>query len=316
MMSATKPQRRITAICMATSLCSMTIAVSAADTAASAVPPSASQRLQQRFTAAAEGWRKAAAKLPDQKEHEAEVVRDLRVAVAPTPVPLLRVYRRLDGHTLIVSAGWLALLDELLRAGVVSEGASGPDKDCLRGYGGTVKGIIQGNLKRAAEQPPQSPRAWPRLTAMVEAGEAPFGCKNVSLARLRSPAVQSRVDKGADGAALWLLTRQAALLVALRVPVPAAKAAASVPAGGLSVASPWTCATHGAQPVAAASAASMLAAGTIAAPAAAASSPDERAQQALDCYDLPLPTTLSWLLENASELFDEHTVQALIALKL
>lgn len=310
--SATSPQVRLAPVLIAAALLHIAIAVPAAEVAAPTAPATASQRLQQRFTAAVEGWRRAVSKLPDQKPHEAQLVRELRVVVAPTPLPLLRVHRRLDGHTVIVSAGWLALLDELLRAEAVSEGAEGGDKHCLSGYAGAVMVVVRDNHDRAAKQPPQSLRAWPRLASLVEAGDAPVGCRQVHPARLRSAAVQARVDKDADSVALWLLTRQAALLVAMRVPVQVDAAKAVAAANAAPAGLQWTCSELAAQPPTSASAASIAASGTtVVALGAAVSPPDQRSQQALDCYGLERPAALSWLRKNAAELLDEQTVHTL-----
>ena len=73
-------------------------------------------RLKDRFLAAAEGWRKKVTALdgPPTKVTSASAatdaplprdLRELRVLVAPTPVPAWKAQRRLDGSTVIVSAG-------------------------------------------------------------------------------------------------------------------------------------------------------------------------------------------------------------------
>lgn len=300
---------------MAAALCSVAIAVSAANAAAAATPPTASQRLQQRFTAAVEGWRKAVSKLPAQEPHEAQLVRELRVVVAPTPLPLLRVHRRLDGHTLIVSAGWLALLDELLRAEAVSDGK----KDCLSRYLAKVGGVLRDNRNRAAKEVPEALHALPRLATWLESRDTPEDCRNLS-ARLRSAAVQARADEYADTAALWLLTRQAALLVALPAPraesVPGAAkdAAAASPKAGPATICIWAGHAAATQTAAIESAAATAASRPVVAPSdAGALSPDLRAQMALDCYGHTKPAALTWLRDNAAKLFDEQTEQALVA---
>jgi hypothetical protein len=313
--SAKEIWRRSAPFCAAAALCSVVIAVSAADTAASAGPPTASQRLQQRFTAAVDGWRKAVSKLPDQEPHEAQLVRELRVVVAPTPLPLLRVQRRLDGYTFIVSAGWLALLDELLRAEAVSDGK----RDCLSRYLAKVGGALRDNRDRAAKEVPEAPHALPRLATWLESRETPEDCRKLS-ARLRSAAVQARADEYADTAVLWLLTRQAALLVSLPIP-PAASdpgapkdTAPASPRARATTACIWAGYAAATQTAATESAAATAALRTaVAPPDAAASSPDRRAQLALECYGYTKPAALTWLRDNAAKLFDEQTEQALYA---
>jgi hypothetical protein len=284
-------------------------------TAAQTAPPAAhvcaSQCLQQRFFAAVEGWRKLAKKMPEQQSHEADLVRELRVVVAPTAVPLLRTQRQLDGHTVIVSAGWLALLDELLRAEAVPQHEKDGKKECLSGYQSSLELALRANRDRAANEPPQALHSWPRLAQWLESGGAPAACSKLKSTQLRSPAVQTRVDQAGDSVVLWLLTRQAARLVALPLPLPQPKAGSS--ATGSAEAVRWTCSA----PVAARAAAAASAPSQAASPSTAArsdplpSSPDRRAQQALDCYQLEQPRALTWLVENAAVLFDEETVQAL-----
>jgi hypothetical protein len=142
-------------------------AETAAETAAPTATATASQRLQQRFVASVEGWRKTAPKLSDKKPpesppaHEAQLLRELRVVVAPTAVPVLRVQRRGDGHTLIVSAGWLALLDELLRAEAAYTMPPAGGTRCFDDYVDQVLAVVYDNGERASRQQPQPLQAWP-----------------------------------------------------------------------------------------------------------------------------------------------------------
>lgn len=270
--------------------------VMAADNAASAMPRSDSQRLQQLFAAAVEGWRKAAVKHPDMKPHEA-LLRELRVVVAPTTLPLLRVQRRLEGSTLVVSAGWLMLLDELLRAEAVS--ALVPDSAaCLSSYEDEVMTAVQRNRERA-KSPSRALQAWPRLTSLVESGQAPGACKALAPEDLRSGAVKARVQAEADAAALWLLTRQAWLLIELPQPAerPSAKASAEA-------AQPGAAPEQSDKPRVAAPAMD-------AAPASLPERADHHAQQMLEEYGLRQPEALCWLRNYAADLFDDATVQAL-----
>lgn len=232
----------------------------AADTPATAPPPSASQRLQQRFAAAVESWRKAVVKHPEVKPHDT-LVRDFRVVVAPTPVPLLRLQPRLDGATLVLSTGWLMLLDELLRAEAASVLVA-DNAGCLRGYQNLVLAAVQDNRDRAIH-PPRPLQAWPRLSSLIDAGDKPEGCQALLPSDLRSPALRSRTAADADATVLWLLTRQIALLAPLAAPVAASEQA------------------------------------------------DLLAQRLLDRHGLRQPDALCWLRNNAADLFDEATVQAL-----
>lgn len=184
----------------------------AADTAASAMPATPSQRVQQRFVAAVEGWRKAALTPPGPKvipeSQDARFARELRVVIIATPIPRLYMQRRLDGYTFVFSAGWLTLLDELLRAEVVSEKEA--EGDCLAGYARAIEGVVADNLREAGE--PQRPlQAWPRLAALVRSNAAPKGCADLTRTDLQHWSVQARIDDGMNAAVLWLLARQAAL---------------------------------------------------------------------------------------------------------
>ena len=318
-------------------------AATAAEAASAPAAASPSQRLQQRFVASVEGWRKTAPKLTDKKPtesppaHEAQLLRELRVVVAPTAMPLLRVQRRGGGHTLIVSAGWLALLDELLRAEAAYEAANamvpGSGEHCPRAYLQSVLAVLGSNRVRADEETPQPLQAWPRLASWLEAGDTPTDCKRIKPSLLRSAPVELQVSEAADAASLWLLTRQAAQLAEMRVPEPAAAASAAAranAAGGAAkddAASGWrlSCnalATHpaasapppaamqmacsaSAAPAATAAAAKTVSkpGGAAVPPSPAASTPDQLARHALNGWGLKLPAALVWLRDNAPELF-------------
>lgn len=265
----------------------------AADSAMSLPPRSDSQRLQQRFASAVEGWRKAVLKYPEIKAHEA-LVRELRVVVAPTPVPLLRVQRRLEGSILVVSVGWLVLLDELLRAEATSALVAG-NAACLSSYEDVVLAVVQHNRERA-RHPPQPLQAWPRLRSLIESGEAPAACKALTPGDLRSPAVKARVAADFDAAALWLLTRQAWLLIELPQPKAAAVARA-------------TATTVESKPLAASEDAGRSQAASL--PASVSERAELHAQQLLDGFGLRPPEALCWLRNYAADLFDDATVQAL-----
>jgi len=213
-------------------------------------------RLQDRFLAATEGWRKGVTALdgPPAKAPSASStadaplprsLRELRVLVAPTPVPAWQAQQRLEGRTIIVSAGWLELLDELLRAEALSQ----QQADCFGGYalllgerlriarparavlaaaaastagpvGDAASAVLATSAASTAPPalpalPPPRLLAWPRLRMLVGTAEAPAGCAGIRPADLRRPGVQAVVDAGSDAVTLWLLTRQAARVGAL-----------------------------------------------------------------------------------------------------
>jgi len=263
-------------------------AETAAETAAPTATATASQRLQQRFVASVEGWRKTAPKLSDKKPpesppaHEAQLLRELRVVVAPTAVPVLRVQRRGDGHTLIVSAGWLALLDELLRAEAAYTMPPAGGTRCFDDYVDQVLAVVYDNGERASRQQPQPLQAWPRFASWLEADDTPTACKRIHPTLWSGPAAQQRISEAADTAVLWLLTQQAAYLVALPVPKAAASATFAASAAAKSTSGPDAAA---------------------AAPGPAASSPEQLAQHALEGYGLKPPAALQRLRERAPKLF-------------
>lgn len=264
----------------------------AAEATAPAAIASATQLLQQRFLATAQGWRKAVLKLPGVKPHEAELVGALRIVVAPTPLPMLRGQTRLEGHVIVVTAGWLTLLDDLLRAEALSE-LDARGKACLTSY----QAAIEAARKKERETPTKPPQVWLRLASFVEADKAAAGCGKFRLADLRSPAVQARVEYDADTVVLWLLTRQAARLVALPVPLPAAvQSPSGASAPGSEKKPEVTCAPPavGARSVSSSHA-----------------STDERTDLALACYGRTPPQSLDWLRAHAAELFDKETAALL-----
>ena len=287
------------------------LGVGAATAAETASPPAVatpSQRLHQRFAASVEGWRKAAPKLSDkqpqepQAAHEPQLLRELRVVVAPTAVPLLRVQRRIDGHTLIVSAGWLALLDELLQAQAAYAMAPGAGERCPHDYLQSVLAVVRDNRDRASKETPQPLQAWPRFASWLASDDTRAECRRIKPSVLRSATVEAQVIEGADTAALWLLTRQAARLAALPVPKPSTPAASGANAAPAATTDDAALAVRVAFATPAVSAQTAPADAAVA-PSPAASSPDQLAQHALDGYGLKLPAALVWLRDDAPELF-------------
>ena len=205
----------------------------AAEPAASARSPLASQLLQQRFTTAVEGWRKTALGSLPKNAHEADIVRDLRVLIAPTPVPLVHVRRRLDGNSIVVSAGWLEVLEQLLRVEANMKTSASPDaRDCLDDYADLVRDVVRENVRRVSQKLPEPLHAWPRFEPLLlNSHSRPGHCIGLSRTDLKSVAVQDFVDRGMDAAALWLLTREVALLLAapLAPPVRQSSVTGNVP---------------------------------------------------------------------------------------
>lgn len=203
---------------------------------------SASQQQHARWVAAFNGWRDAKRTWPQETAAEAEMRRETRLLIQPTPVPQLSRQRRLDGRALVISSGLIALLDDLLLA----ETAYG--EKCLKAYGNRVLIAVNGNRQALNARASEPLAAWPRLSTLVEAGKADRisqqhdpdkrqdqakPCQSVMPALLRSSDLHTRVADGADALALWLFTQQnlqLARLPPLETPTPEGAAAPCPPA--------------------------------------------------------------------------------------
>lgn len=189
-----------------------------------ALPPavSSSQKQVARWTAAYVGWRGATWTWPGETEREASLRRDTRLLVVPTPAPILNTQRRLDGRAVVISVGLIALLDELLLAEIVSgldQPAASPlaqaPEACFDHYARELLVVTDRNRGAMKAKPPEPLQAWPRLTALVDAGRAEGACKSLTSAMLRSASTQQALAASTDALALWVLTRQNLLLAAL-----------------------------------------------------------------------------------------------------
>lgn len=293
----------------------------------------ASQQQHARWVAAFNAWRGAASTWSGETEEEAKLRGETRLLLLPTPRPVLARQRWLEGRAIVVSSGLIALLDEMLLAEAVSGPARPagvpPRGDCFTAYGTRVLQSVSLNRDAQAIRSSEPLSAWPRFSTLVEAGaaraigelyqtenaakarkearekvvkdaltnkkpvppevdETGGPCKAVTSAQLRSGATRARIAEDADALALWLFTQQHLQLARLpsltraKAPDPVAEAASAAKAAK-------TDKTDKASPPATDARKAAL-------PAPTASSPIQRARQAVCATGRPRePRTAEWL---------------------
>lgn len=217
--------------------------------------PDAAVAMQQqhaRWVAAFNGWRNADWTWRGEKEDEAAARRSTTLLILPTPTPVLSRQRRLDGRSIVISSGLIALMEELLLAEAVYDKWFGrpvgrdPSDECFRSYANIVRDAVETNLVAPLDQPSNAVRAWPRFAAVVEnrkraefsgtgavrsVDDPRSGCESVTLPMLRTTAMRRQVEESVDSLALWLFTRQNLELSRLPPIVPSKRAEVPAKAG-------------------------------------------------------------------------------------
>lgn len=219
----------------------LSVAPTAAGPATAVTSPAevtASQRQLARWVAAFNGWRAAKHTWSGESGDEAELRRETRLLILPTTTPLLSGQRRLDGRAIVLSAGLVAVLDELLLAELLAGGP--PGRDCFAAYGNRVLVVLSTNRDAVGRNPPGSVQAWPRLSTWIarregdpviyapadpartgppaiasHSDEAVPPCRSITRAQLHSSQTQAMLAESTDGLAQWLFTHQSLQLAAL-----------------------------------------------------------------------------------------------------
>ena len=204
---------------LAGAFAAMLLATATPVATAADVPPAvqAARSQQQRWIAAFNGWRTAprdAARA--EPEADAERRREMRLLLLPTATPLLGVQRRLDGSAILVSAGLVAVVEELLLA----EAVTGTTSACFDRYAAQVATRVALNRSALAQHPAPPLRASPRFADMVDGSKPGRPCAGLVL---RSAAATARAAAAADALLGWLFTWQhRRLLAGASAPPPAA----------------------------------------------------------------------------------------------
>lgn len=189
----------------------------------------ASQQQLVRWIAAFNAWRNIPWTWNGETDSEAKERHETRLFILPKSQPLLSRRRGLDGRAIVVSTGLLLLLDELLLAEAVSDIASttgpspattlGPPDGCFKAYVERALMAIDRDAESRSVWAPEALGAWPRFSALVEAGKAgrlgraagersDGPCAAVTPALLRSAGTRTHVAGSGDALALWLFTQQ------------------------------------------------------------------------------------------------------------
>lgn len=158
------------------------------------------------------------------KEAVRQVLEDMRFVLERSLLPDVRNERLFGGMGVVVTDGWMALAEDMIRAS-----SADLKVECVKDYERAALKTALRNRAQAAEHTRPSLEAIPRLADVVASHQMRGGtnnpCKGVKASDLSQPFVNKKVAAGMDAMLIWLIARQTALhLDALQAPqAPAEK---------------------------------------------------------------------------------------------
>ena len=166
------------------------------------------RRAQQRVEASGVGYRKALLRLPTVSPGQRDILGDVKFVYDPSPRPRLASLRQFGQRSIIVSEGWISLVEDLVRAQILATPERGPG--CLHAFASVAASAVKENLMREPLSPPPHARAVPRFVEYVRDRDHDK-CRSVRLTELKTPLVDERVRVGLDAALAWAIGRMLAL---------------------------------------------------------------------------------------------------------
>ncbi len=145
----------------------------------------------------------------EELARQERMVRHLRIVATSSPAPMLRRQLSARGPTIWMSAQWLALLEELVRAGMIND-------ECQRTYFGQISEIIKTNEKNARAGKSTPTLAWPRLDALTSADASYKACRPSPPERPDERLSRYRIAQDVEAALFVLLNEW--IMSAARVP--------------------------------------------------------------------------------------------------
>ena len=138
-----------------------------------------------------------------------QVLEDLRFVFERSVLPDVRNERLFGDIRVVVTDGWMALAEDMIRASAALKG------DCLKDYERAVLETARHNRTQAAEHAKPELKAIPRSADFVASHQERDGkndsCLGVKASELFGPVVNRRVVAGMDAMLVWLIARQVAL---------------------------------------------------------------------------------------------------------
>lgn len=160
-----------------------------------------------RFESVGAGYKQALSRLPMLSTAERDAVGDIRFIYEPLTLPRMQSVRQFGQRQIIVSDGWMALVEDLTRANALA--APPRDDACMPAFVSTALEVARDNLARSAD-PDAYQRAIPRFVQFVR-DRNNVACSAVRRGDLLSRALEEHVRSGVDATLVWVIGLEVAL---------------------------------------------------------------------------------------------------------
>lgn len=160
-----------------------------------------------RFEGVGAGYKQALSRLPMLSAADRDVVGDIRFVYEPSTLPRVQSVRQFGQRRIIVSDGWMALVEDLTRANALA--APPRDDACLLAFASTALDVARKNLARGAD-PEAHQRANARFVQFVRDRDN-AACSALRRGDLVSQALEERVRSGVDATLVWVIGLEVAL---------------------------------------------------------------------------------------------------------
>lgn len=139
---------------------------------------------------------------------ERDVLDDVKFAYSPSQLPSVQSIRQFGQRKVIVSDGWVSLVEDLTRAELLARPPA--SADCFHEFARKVLSKARTNLSMTRSNPRAAPLALPRFASYVEDREN-HECAHLHPSVLRASGIDRAVRVGVDAALWWALGRELAL---------------------------------------------------------------------------------------------------------
>ena len=139
---------------------------------------------------------------------ERDVLDEVKFVYSPSQLPSVQSIRQFGQRRIIVSDGWLSLVEDLTRAELLARPPA--SARCFHDFARKVLSTARTNLSMTRSDRRGAPLALPRFVSYVE-DRANGACANFRPSALHAPGIDRGVRTGVDAALWWALSRELAL---------------------------------------------------------------------------------------------------------
>ena len=139
---------------------------------------------------------------------ERDVLADVKFVYSPSQLPSVQAIRQFGQRTVLVSDGWMSLVEDLTRAELLARSPRTPE--CFHLFARTVLSTARANLSMTRLNPRAPPLVLPRFAEYVE-DRSNVACTGIRSTDLRAAGIARAVRTGVDAALWWVIGRELAL---------------------------------------------------------------------------------------------------------